>query len=118
MKRGITSLGNMKKFIILLLFGILLISVPAGASAMEESDATDLIGNGEYAITQFVIDIVVNEDNTMFVTEHITAYFIAEKHGIFREIPLLNVVERLDRTTSRNWARNRYAHSISQPITQ
>lgn len=59
----------------------------------------------EYVITNYNIDIVVNEDNTLDITETIGAYFSAPKHGIYREIPLKNTVTRLDGTVSKNIAR-------------
>ena len=46
--------------------------------------------------------IVVNENNTLDITENITAYFNIPKHGIFRTIPLKNTITRLDGSTSRN----------------
>lgn len=65
----------------------------------------DNYGNGEYAITQFKINIIVNEDNTFNITEYITAYFNVEKHGIIRKIPLRNKIVRLDGTQSSNRAK-------------
>ena len=58
-----------------------------------------------YELTGYDIDIVVNENNTLKITEEIEAYFSVKKHGIFRKIPLKNTVERLDGTTSRNRAK-------------
>lgn len=65
----------------------------------------DTYGNGEYAITNYKIDINVNENNTFDITEYITAYFNIEKHGIFRKLPLSNTINRLDGTTARNHAK-------------
>lgn len=59
----------------------------------------------DYTIDHFEIDVVVNEDNTLNITEQISAYFNVEKHGIFRKIPLKNDVVRLDGTTSGNRAK-------------
>lgn len=56
----------------------------------------------DYVIDQYNIDIVVNENNTLDITEDITAYFNTPKHGIFRFIPLQNTITRLDGTTSKN----------------
>ena len=58
----------------------------------------------DYTITSYNIDMIVNEDNTFDITETITAYFNVSKHGIFRKIPLRNIVERLDGTKSNNRA--------------
>lgn len=62
-------------------------------------------GNGEYALTKYKIDIKVNENNTFFITENITAKFNISKHGIFRKLPLRNEVIRLDGTKSYNRAK-------------
>ena len=59
----------------------------------------------EYLLDSYDINIVVNENNTFDITEYIGAYFNVPKHGIFREIPLRNKVERLDGTTSVNRAK-------------
>ena len=60
--------------------------------------------NSEYVLNSYDINIVVNENNTLNITEKIGAYFNIEKHGIFRKIPLKNEVKRLDGTTSKNRA--------------
>lgn len=59
----------------------------------------------EYILTSYGINMVVNENNTMEITEKIEAYFNVDKHGIFRKIPLRNAVTRLDGTTSKNRAK-------------
>ena len=59
----------------------------------------------EYLLDSYDVNIVVNENNTFNITEHIGAYFNESKHGIFRSIPLKNKVERLDGTTSTNRAK-------------
>lgn len=56
----------------------------------------------DYVIDNYDVDIIVNENNTLDITETITAYFNVSKHGIFRTIPLKNTVTRLDGTTSKN----------------
>lgn len=58
----------------------------------------------DYVIDKYNIDIIVNENNTFDITERITAYFNVPKHGIFRTIPLINTITRLDGTTSQNRA--------------
>ncbi len=58
----------------------------------------------DYVIDKYDINILVNENNTLDITETITAYFNVAKHGIFRTIPLKNTVKRLDGTTSINRA--------------
>jgi uncharacterized membrane protein YgcG len=97
-----------------LLFGFLILSflifIPGKAEAAESTGQAanteiNTVGNGEYAITSFRIEMVVNEDNTFFVREYITAYFSVEKHGFERLIPLRNQITRLDGTKSANRAR-------------
>lgn len=56
----------------------------------------------EYIINNYDINIVVNDNNTLKITETIGAFFKVDKHGIFRKIPLRNEVVRLDGTTSKN----------------
>ncbi len=56
----------------------------------------------DYLIDKYDINIIVNENNTLDITETITAYFNVAKHGIFRTIPLKNTITRLDGTTSEN----------------
>ena len=56
----------------------------------------------DYVINKYNIDIVVNENNTLNITEKIGVYFNTFRHGIFRKIPLKNKVTRLDGTTSNN----------------
>lgn len=56
----------------------------------------------DYVIDKYDINIIVNENNTLNITETITAYFNVPKHGIFRIIPLKNTITRLDGTTSTN----------------
>ena len=82
-----------KKYIFLIIITLLFIS-PIKAYA----------SSSEYVINNYDINIVVNENNTLKITEKIGAYFNVEKHGIFRKIPLRNTVTRLDGTTSKNRA--------------
>lgn len=59
----------------------------------------------QYVIDKYDVNIVVNENNTFDITETITAYFNVPKHGIYRRIPLKNIVNRLDGTSSKNRTR-------------
>lgn len=61
--------------------------------------------NSEYTLNSYDINIIVNENNTLNITEKIDAYFNVKKHGILRKIPLRNEVTRLDGTTSKNRAK-------------
>ncbi len=57
-----------------------------------------------YLIDRYDIDVTVNENNTLDITESIDAYFNILKHGIIRNIPLKNKIVRLDGTTASNRA--------------
>lgn len=59
----------------------------------------------DYYFDSYHVDIIVNEDNTLKITEKIGAYFNVEKHGIFRKIPIENEIKRLDGTKSKNKVR-------------
>lgn len=59
----------------------------------------------DYTIKKYNVDMVVNEDNSIDITEDITAHFNVSKHGIYRQIPLSNTLERTDGTTSKNRAK-------------
>ncbi len=63
---------------------------------------TGQYGFKDYVIDKYDVNIIVNENNTLDITETITAYFNVSKHGIYRTIPLKNTVVRLDGTTSKN----------------
>lgn len=79
---------------------------------LEENNATAIIPSKEadyssydYVISNYYIDIIVNENNTFDITENITAYFNVNKHGIYRTIPLKNTITRLDGSKSKNRAK-------------
>jgi uncharacterized membrane protein YgcG len=59
----------------------------------------------DYLLDSYDVNISVNENNTFNITERIGAYFNVPKHGIIRNIPLKNKVERLDGTISYNRAK-------------
>lgn len=65
-------------------------------------DSSTIYNNSEYYLNSYDINMVVNENNTLKITEKIGAYFNVNKHGIFRKIPLKNTITRLDGTTSSN----------------
>ena len=54
----------------------------------------------DYVIDGYDVDIIVNEDNSLDVTETITAFFNKPKHGIIRNIPIVNNIERTDGTSN------------------
>lgn len=49
---------------------------------------TQVVQAQDYTFDDFRVGIVVNEDGSMNVTEQIRVQFWAERHGIFREIPV------------------------------
>lgn len=71
----------------------------------EASIEEDYYSGYDYVINSYDINLVVNENNTIEISEKIEAYFNSHKHGILRKIPLRNKVTRLDGTTSNNRAR-------------
>ena len=84
------------KYISRLFFAVLLFLIISPIKANAASS--------DYVINSYDIDIVVNENNTLDITETIRAYFYVPKHGIFRKIPINNEVKRLDGTVSKNRA--------------
>lgn len=56
--------------------------------------------NNDYVIDKYNVNIIVNENNTLDIEERITTFFNASKHGIIRDIPIVNNVTRLDGTNS------------------
>lgn len=76
------------------------------AQALDNSSNENSMYNSyDYVIDKYDVNIVVNENNTFDITETITAYFNVPKHGIYRTIPLKNIITRLDGTTSTNQAK-------------
>ena len=59
----------------------------------------------DYTLDQYTINIKVNENNTLDITENINAQFAVPKHGIYRKIPLRNDIHRLDGTNASNRAK-------------
>ncbi len=77
-------------------------------------------GKDEYKITNYNVDIVVNENNVLDITETICVDFLVEKHGIYRDIPLTNRITRADGSTHTNyiqisnlWCSEPYSKSTS-----
>ena len=50
----------------------------------------------DYYIENYDVEINVLENNTLEITETISAYFNQRRHGIFRKIPLVNNINRAD----------------------
>lgn len=58
-------------------------------------------GPDDYIINKYDVDINVNENNVLNITETIDVNFLQDKHGIYRKIPLKNTYYRkgIDVTT-------------------
>ena len=83
---------------VLSLSALILMSFSCVAYAEDYEDASltsESLYNG-YEITAYDININVNKDNTLDVTEDITAYFHTAKHGIFRYIPYSYTMKQKD----------------------
>ncbi|MEG2322006.1 MAG: DUF2207 domain-containing protein, partial [Bacilli bacterium] len=68
-------------------------------------EATNDYGNGLYTITNYDVNIKVNENNTFYITENIKTFFHVPRHGIIKTLPLENKLVRLDGTKSYNRAK-------------
>ena len=71
-----------KKLFLFLCVVIITCSLSSAAVAYDNSD--------EYILNIYHIDVKVNENNILDITERIGAYFKIQKHGIFRKIPEKN----------------------------
>ena len=90
---------------IILIFILFLFLLPEKGNAFTKEympSEYSLYDSYEYVIDAYDINITVNENNTLDITETITTYFHTPKHGIIRRIPLQNTVTRLDGTTEKN----------------
>jgi uncharacterized membrane protein YgcG len=63
------------------------------------SSAKGIIWDSSYDIAAYNVDVKVNTDNVLDVTETITADFHEEKHGIYRKIPLSAQIDSLKENT-------------------
>ncbi|MDE7390038.1 MAG: DUF2207 domain-containing protein, partial [Lachnospiraceae bacterium] len=77
----------------------------ASASSGKNVSQMDEYSGYDYVIDSYNVQINVNEDNTFDITENINVYFNQARHGIYREIPLVNTVYRIDGTVSKNRAK-------------
>lgn len=86
----------MKKFIrfLSIIFALMLTAV-SSVPAFADDNASYV----PYYFTAYNVDINVNEDNSFDITEHISAYFNEQRHGIYRTIPTRNQVKRTDGTS-------------------
>lgn len=102
---------NLFSFSLLIMIGISFVfPINTKAEELPNSTVTPPITNYiayqdyNYIITGYDINIDVNENNTLDITENIHAYFNKARHGLYRTIPLTNTVRRLDGTTTKNRA--------------
>lgn len=61
-----------------------------------------MYNNYTYVIDKYNVNIKVNENNTLDITETIVAYFSDKRHGLYRTIPLKNELNRADGTKTIN----------------
>lgn len=59
----------------------------------------------DFTVDAYQVDIKVTKQNTYRITERITANFYYRRHGINRDIPLLNIIKRKDGSTDRVMAK-------------
>ncbi|MCL1805764.1 MAG: DUF2207 domain-containing protein [Clostridiales bacterium] len=99
----------MRKRLVAFLFSALLAAsfAPQGGYAAPDYD---------YEVTDYDVIMVVHEDNSFAITENIGVFFHTPRHGVYRALPLVNDIRRLDGTTSRNRARIRDIE-VSEPYT-
>lgn len=55
----------------------------------------------DYLITGYDVDMKVTKQNTYRIKETITTKFLVQRHGIYRDIPVINDVRRTDGSTDR-----------------
>lgn len=86
----------MKKFsqILSIIFAFVLVAA-SSVPAFADTDESYL----PYYFTAYNVDINVNDDNSFDITEHISAYFNEQRHGIYRTIPTRNQVKRTNGTS-------------------
>lgn len=86
----------MKKFIrFLSIIFALMLTAASSVPAFADDNASYM----PYYFTAYNVDININEDNSFDITEHISAYFNEQRHGIYRTIPTRNQVKRTDGTS-------------------
>lgn len=81
-----------KKSVFILLAVLIVLFVPFSAFANDYSFKP-------YYFSSYDVEINVTEDNILQVTENIDANFNQPRHGIYRNIPVKNSVQRADGTT-------------------
>ncbi len=82
-----------KALTLLLIPIIVMLAMPINTKAASSSYG--------YEIDDYYIHVTVNEDSTMVIDEYITVTFNEARHGIFRNIPLINYPKRYDGTVDK-----------------
>lgn len=54
-----------------------------------------------YNIQKYEVDMLITRENTYQIQEKITVFFESSQHGIYRDIPIVNNVERTDGSSDR-----------------
>lgn len=83
-----------KKICLFLVAFILLVSSAVPAFASNTKHPTK-----KFYLESYDVNINVLENNTLEITEKISAYFNVDQHGIFRKIPETNYIQRADGST-------------------
>jgi len=86
-----------KNLVLILLLLIVIVGVFAFGGNIVYAKETDYV----FIIKNYNINVIVNENNTLTITEDIDVFFNESSHGIIREIPLINNVSRMDGTTDK-----------------
>ena len=96
-----------KKVCLFLITLVLLASsaVPVFAYNVQPYFGAEKHPYSDYYFESYDVSINVLENNTLEITEKMSAYFNVEKHGIFRKIPTTNYVERADGSTGTVYAK-------------
>ena len=76
------------KRLLFFLLGFILLVIPLYAD------------DGGYSIEAYKVKVEVSEENIFNIREDIDVNFIAQRHGIYRKIPIKNRVTRIDGTVS------------------
>ena len=81
-------------FLIVSIVIMLLVGIGTGWNVSMASVGDDVERDPAFRITNYETVMVVNEDNTINIDETITTKFsMPGKHGIFRNIPLVNTLD-------------------------
>lgn len=87
-------------FLVVIMFMVLFFLLLKTAFADSNSSSTkNIIWDSSYDIAAYNVDVKVNTDNVLDITETITADFHEEKHGIYRKIPLSAQIDSLNDNT-------------------